>query len=86
MPGGSLTYSVCSPLAAEGVERVAAFLRRWGDAFECPPIDEAQWRPFVADAASLGGERRCVQTWSHVHDGFDNFFAARLVRRGAAEE
>mmetsp|Transcript_6245 Transcript_6245/g.16402 ORF Transcript_6245/g.16402 Transcript_6245/m.16402 type:complete len:198 (+) Transcript_6245:661-1254(+) len=82
-PGGSLTYSVCSPIAAEGVERIAAFLAAHPE-FECPPITDAALLPYAAASDALGGDARVLQTWTHRHAQCDSFFACRLVRRASA--
>jgi len=79
-PGGSLTYSVCSPLAREGVDRVVAFLEAHPE-FECPAIEKAELLPFASYCEALGGERRTLQTWTHLHPNCDSFFACRLQRR-----
>jgi 16S rRNA (cytosine967-C5)-methyltransferase len=81
-PGGSLTYSTCSPLREEGEGAVAAFLaRETGRHFSCEPIvlDHPILEPYVCDAPELGGSRRCIRSWTHTH-GCDSFFAARLTR------
>ena len=80
-PGGSLTYSTCSPLRDEGEGTVAAFLARAaGRDFRCEPIEpNLVLEPFICDADELGGERRCVRSWTHLH-GCDSFFATRLTR------
>jgi 16S rRNA (cytosine967-C5)-methyltransferase len=77
--GGSLTFSVCSPLARETTERVAAFLERQRGRFEVLPIDDAQLLPFAADSELLGGERTCLRTWTHRHPA-DSHFACKLRR------
>lgn len=76
--GGSLTYSVCTPRPEECEEVVAAFLERHPQ-FSCPSIDDPQLLAFATDSAALGGERKCIRTWSHVHE-CDSHFAARMVR------
>lgn len=77
--GGTLTYSVCSPLAAETTEAVAAFLGRHA-AFEVVPVDAPALLPYAADCTSLGGARTCLRTWSHRHPA-DSHFACKMVRR-----
>uniref|UniRef100_A0A7S4C141 SAM-dependent MTase RsmB/NOP-type domain-containing protein n=1 Tax=Chrysotila carterae TaxID=13221 RepID=A0A7S4C141_CHRCT len=79
-PGGSLVYSVCSPLAVEGCERVAAVLHRHPE-FECPEVTHRELVIYAASSTLLGGTNRCIQSWTHRHGGCDSFFAARLVRR-----
>jgi 16S rRNA (cytosine967-C5)-methyltransferase len=71
-PGGTLVYSVCSPLREEGPLQIDALLAR-GFAVEdarsvCP------WLP--ADAVDARG---CVRLLPHRHDA-DAFFAVRLKR------
>lgn len=81
-PGGSLTYSTCSPLREEGEGAVAAFLaREAGRQFSCDLIayDQPILEAYVCDAPELGGGRRCIRSWTHKH-GCDSFFAARLTR------
>lgn len=79
--GGSLTYSVCSPLACETTEAVERFLRRQPDgAFEVAKVDDPELRPYAADCAALGGARACLRTWTHRHPA-DSHFACKLVRR-----
>ena len=84
-PGGCVTYSVCTPLLAECEAVVGAFLERHAD-FDALPIDEPRLQPFVAHARALGGERRCLRTWTHRHEACDSFFAAKLRRRAPAAE
>ena len=60
--GGSLTYSVCSPLACETTDAIAAFLQRPpGDGFEVIKVDAAELQPYTADCDSLGGARACLR-------------------------
>ena len=81
--GGTLTYSVCSPLLAETDERLAAFLETAaGASFRVEPIEEGhELSPFVADSALLG-PNACIRTWTHQHAA-DSHFAARLRRIAA---
>ena len=76
--GGSLTYSVCSPLPRETGEAVRAFLRRH-PAFEIEPVSDPLLLQFAADCDGLG-ERARLRTWTHTHD-CDSHFACKLVRR-----
>jgi len=78
-PGGTLTFSVCSPLRAETTERVAAFLRRHPHEFERVPVEEdGPLAPFAAEDEH--GARTCVRTWTHLHPA-DSHFACKLRRR-----
>ena len=76
--GGSLTYSVCSPLPAETEEPVAAFLRAHPSFEVWPPPQGGVLAPLVADSEALG-EGSCVRTWTHRHPA-DSHFAVRLRR------
>ena len=79
--GGTLTYSVCSPLMAETDAVVAAFLRTRSD-FEIVQLPAARshevLRPFIADSAALG-PASVVRTWTHRHPA-DSHFAAQVRR------
>ena len=80
-PGGSLVYSVCTPLPQEGRDVVRAFLAETGrdgsPRFVLEPArDVLPWLP--ADAVS---EEGFVRLQVHRHQA-DAFFAARLVRQG----
>ena len=77
-PGGTLTFSVCSPLAKETTERIAAFLQRHRGLFEHVKIDNPLLEPF-ASACDSGGERSCIRTWTHLHEA-DSHFACKLRR------
>lgn len=76
--GGTLTYSVCSPLLAETEEAVAAFLKRHAGAFEIVEPSSAL-AAFHANSAPLGGDATCVRTWTHLHAA-DSHFAASMRR------
>lgn len=74
-PGGTLVYSVCSPLPAEGRGQVKAFLHRHPD-FEREPLTTVL--PFLpASALDEEGQLRLLP---HAH-ATDAFFVARLRRR-----
>lgn len=80
--GGTLTYSVCSPLQVETDERIANFLEthanfvieRFDDASE----SYARLAPFVSDSTVLG-PNSCIRTWTHLHPA-DSHFAAKVRR------
>lgn len=78
--GGSLTYSVCSPLHAETDASVAAFLERHAGRFEVMPACENAAVPpeYVVDSALLG-PGTCVRTWTH-RGCADSHFAVSLRR------
>ncbi|MBK8859600.1 MAG: RsmB/NOP family class I SAM-dependent RNA methyltransferase [Sphingomonadales bacterium] len=68
-PGGTLVYAVCSLIAAEGTEQIAAFLEKEND-----------W--LAEDLDSLPGRQEGAgRRLSPAHDGTDGFFIARLTRR-----
>jgi len=79
--GGTLVYSVCSPLPEEGSLQVARFLTRHPD-FEREHLSATL--PFMpASAFDEHGQLRLIP---HLHDA-DAFFVARLRRRlGAAAQ
>jgi 16S rRNA (cytosine967-C5)-methyltransferase len=67
-PGGTLVYAVCSIIAAEGSDQVAAFLGR-----------HSSWS--VQDAlGSFGRKDGDGRLLTPGHDGTDGFFVARLGR------
>ena len=76
--GGTLTYSVCSPLLEETDAAVAAFLERQAGSFEVVRPTLAALETFVADSAALG-PGTCVRSWTHRHPA-DGHFACKLVR------
>ena len=78
--GGTLTYSVCSPILAETETCVAAFLARHAGRFEVAPANENSAVPseYVADSAALGAGS-IVRTWTHQHQA-DSHFAVALRR------
>jgi 16S rRNA (cytosine967-C5)-methyltransferase len=71
-PGGSLVYSVCSPMRAEGAAHIDEMLAAGF------VLDVARRvLPFLpADAVD---DRGCVHLWPHRHDA-DAFFCARFIR------
>lgn len=73
-PGGSLVYSVCSPLKEEGSEQVAWFIKNHSDFKVDDPRRVLAWLP--ENAITADGH---VALWPHRHD-CDAFFAARLTR------
>lgn len=75
-PGGTLVYSVCSPMPAEGRDQVAAFLARTPGFVQQDATAVLPWLP--ADAVDAAGG---VQLAPHLHDA-DAFYAARLVKQG----
>ncbi|MCL6682804.1 RsmB/NOP family class I SAM-dependent RNA methyltransferase [Sphingomonas alba] len=67
-PGGTLVYAVCSIIAAEGADQVAAFLGR-----------HSSW--LAQDAlGSFGRKDGDGRLLTPAHDGTDGFFVARLGR------
>ena len=76
-PGGSLTYSVCTPLVGECDAQIEAFLARHPH-FCLETIEEPSLQPYVGECG-VQGERTCVRTWTHTHE-CDSFFAAKLRR------
>ena len=79
--GGTLTYSVCSPLLSETDVRVAAFLARNREFEVVPAADHGGIPPaYIADSALLGAGT-CVRTWTHRHPA-DSHFAVQLRRHG----
>ncbi|KAL1519993.1 hypothetical protein AB1Y20_023475 [Prymnesium parvum] len=85
LPGGSLTYTVCTPTVAEGPERVKELLRRRPGWFEVEEIPTAL-KPFAGslaqhhDDSSTSTKYSCINTWTHLHDECDTFFAVKLKR------
>jgi 16S rRNA (cytosine967-C5)-methyltransferase len=77
-PGGALVYATCSVLPAENERQVEAFVARH-PAFEVTPALEAL--PHAAPEIASGRYLRL----SPLRHGTDGFFAARLVRRHAAD-
>ena len=76
-PGGVLVYAVCTVTAAEGEERVRAFLQRHPE-FELDAVAaDSPAQPYVEE---LDGVQATVRLWPHRH-GVDGFFGARLRRR-----
>jgi len=75
--GGVLVYSVCTPTASEGVERIAAFLGRH-PAFVVDSMP-AELLAFSQAATGVLAGSRYLQTWTDLH-GCDSFFAIRLRR------
>jgi len=76
-PGGTLTFSVCSPLSVETTERVSAFLSRHPDFGRVHVGDADVLAPFAANDED--GERTCIRTWTHQHPA-DSHFACKLRR------
>jgi len=70
--GGVLVYSVCSPLAEEGSEQIAWFLKEHPEFKVDNPKQVLPWLP---DNAITG--ENFVALWPHRHES-DAFFAARL--------
>lgn len=77
--GGTLTYSVCSPLLEETDDLVSAFLKARAGDFEVVRVDDPALVPYAASSEALGGERMCVRTWTHLHPA-DSHFAVKLRR------
>ncbi len=73
-PGGTLVYSVCSPLLAEGHERITSFLTRHPEFTRELASETLPWLP--NDAQNRFGE---ILLWPHLHDA-DAFFAVRLKK------
>lgn len=77
-PGGTLVYCVCSLQAAEGDERMAAFLARHSRFRRIPlRADEVGGE---AELLSPAGELRSLPSHLAGHGGIDGFYACRLVR------
>lgn len=86
LPGGVLTYSVCSYLDEEGPQQLAAFLAAHPEfqplppalvgPFADPPGSAPPAAPLI-DRAAHGA----LRTWPHRHDA-DGFYALRLRRIG----
>ncbi len=77
-PGGTLVYSVCTPLPSEGRDVVRAFLEHDTRFTVADPAATLPWLP--ADAITDEG---FVRLHVHRHQA-DAFFAARLVREPAS--
>lgn len=73
--GGVLVYSVCSPIAAEGVDHIERLLATRDDLVVEHARETLPWLP--ADAVDARG---CVRLLTHRHDA-DAFFIARLRKR-----
>jgi 16S rRNA (cytosine967-C5)-methyltransferase len=76
-PGGRLVYAVCSLEPEEGIDQIAAFLRRRSD-FKRGPISSSE----VLDArfVSPEGDLRTLPSDWPERGGMDGFYAARLMR------
>jgi 16S rRNA (cytosine967-C5)-methyltransferase len=73
--GGTLVYSVCTPVASEGIDIVRAFL------VDHPNFTLERVSDVVRDLpASAVGPDGTLRTRPHAHDA-DAFFAARFTRR-----
>ncbi len=81
-PGGMIVYCTCSLEPEEGPERVAALLRS-GAPVEHQPIEPGKIgvRP---EWVTPEGDLRTLPCYLAEHDGIDGFYAARLVKLGAA--
>lgn len=73
-PGGTLVYSVCTPIPDEGQRRIEAFLARAPGFSRVGARDVLPWLP--ADAVDDDGALR-LRTYAHEADAF---YACRLTR------
>jgi len=84
-PGGRLVYCTCSLEPEEGERQAEAFLVRHPDFAHAPVAPEEVGG--LADLITRGGDLRTLPSHWPVpgedRGGFDGFFAARFVRRGA---
>jgi len=85
-PGGRLIYAVCSLQPEEGAGRIAAALATGGVRPSGVRLD-----PFTKEELAILPEARTAEGFLRTHPGMwaerggmDGFFAARLVRDGAA--
>jgi 16S rRNA (cytosine967-C5)-methyltransferase len=81
-PGGTLVYCTCSLEPEEGPDRVDALLRS-GAPVERRPLDPGE---IAAPSAwvTMAGDLRTLPCHLSEYDGIDGFYAARLVKVGAA--
>lgn len=85
-PGGRLIYAVCSLQPEEGAGRIAAALAAGGvrpDGVRLDPFTEAELATLPEARTPEGFLRTHPGMWAE-RGGMDGFFAARLVRDGAA--
>lgn len=80
-PGGMLVYCTCSLEPEEGPDRIEALLRS-GAPVERRPIGPDEIGP--ADWLTPRGDLRTLPCHLREYDGIDGFYAARLVKSGAA--
>ena len=78
-PGGRLVYATCSVLGAENADQITAFLAR-NPAFEVQSVTEV-WGESLETPCPVTGP---FLELSPARHGTDGFFAAVLVRKGAA--
>jgi 16S rRNA (cytosine967-C5)-methyltransferase len=81
-PGGTLVYCTCSLEPEEGPERIAALLRS-GAPVEHRPIEPAGIGA-PAEWVTPEGDLRTLPYHLGEYDGVDGFYAARLIKLGAA--
>ena len=81
-PGGMLVYCTCSLEPEEGPERIGALLRSGVPVEHCPIDAGAIGAP--AEWITAEGDLRTLPCHLSEYDGIDGFYAARLVKRGAA--
>jgi 16S rRNA (cytosine967-C5)-methyltransferase len=81
-PGGTLVYCTCSLEPEEGPQRVEALLRS-GAPVERRPVTASEIGA-APDWMSASGDLRTLPCHLPEYDGIDGFYAARLVKSGAA--
>jgi 16S rRNA (cytosine967-C5)-methyltransferase len=81
-PGGTLVYCTCSLEPEEGPDRVDALLRS-GAPVERQPLDPGEIEA-PSDWVTREGDLRTLPCHLSEYDGLDGFYAARLVKLGAA--
>lgn len=78
-PGGRLVYATCSLEAEEGSERIATFLGK-GAPFDRRPVGAEEIGGFAA-ALTPEGDLRTLPGDAPDPQGWDGFYACRLIRR-----
>jgi 16S rRNA (cytosine967-C5)-methyltransferase len=81
-PGGTLVYCTCSLEPEEGLERVEALLRS-GAPVERRALDACEIAA-PPEWVTSNGDLRTLPCHLPEYDGLDGFYAARLVKLGAA--
>ena len=81
-PGGTVVYCTCSLEPEEGLERVEALLRS-GAPVARNPVDADEINA-PEDWVTPSGDLRTLPCHLAEYDGIDGFYAARLVKLGAA--